>query len=726
MRRAASASEIALGAIGRVNGIVVGQTSRSRLQIRVIMQSSIVWLSAISAAAYGSPATAQDTIIVTATRTPESEVATPVAESAIAGRSIRARGAIDLRGALSPAAGIEVTSGSDAGPAGSVVAAQGLAEMDAYLLVVDGVPFGGAFNPAASLLDFIDVDRIEVVRGAAPVAYGATSFVGVIHVIRPDAGAQPTRVLLRMGMRQSGRAAFATSISSAPIGQSLLGSLERRGFSQDRGKFDRGHLLYRAATSLGSGRLRVDLEGITLDQTPYSPHPREGSGLSDRFPRDANINPLDARQDQDRLQASAGYDIRLGELNWSTLVSAAKSWARNVRGFLREDFDGSGTTVNADGFRQRVRLIDLYADTHVSGTSEMLDWIIGVDWLYGSGRQRSRNFEYAVRPDGSNAPDSSLLNIDESTLLTDRRQFAGLYAQAIARPVASLTLLAGARLNHTKERRCGGEAEGSDPAGLDECQRLGRTRLSGSLGASYRLWQSGRNSLVAFADYRDTFKPAAIDFGPEAEVDILTPETAHGWEAGFKGSLAHGAIWLEASYFDTRFSNLVIRENLDGLPALASAGREHFRGLEAELRWTPTPSLSVEAAFAHHLAKFTDFARLRPDGSIQQLAGKRLELSPKDLASLSVSYAPASGLQWSTTLRYVGSRFLNKGNTVKAGGYAAIDGRIGWRLDSGWGLFLDAENLTNRRDPVTESELGDAQFYRLSGRRIFGTLSYRY
>src|SRR5258705_1115598 len=127
MRRAASASEIALGAIGRVNGIVVGQTSRSRLQIRVIMQSSIVWLSAISAAAYGSPATAQDTIIVTATRTPESEVATPVAESAIAGRSIPALGPIDLRVAVSPAAGIEVTSGSDAGPAGSVVAAEGLA-----------------------------------------------------------------------------------------------------------------------------------------------------------------------------------------------------------------------------------------------------------------------------------------------------------------------------------------------------------------------------------------------------------------------------------------------------------------------------------------------------------------------------------------------------------------------------------------------------------------------
>jgi iron complex outermembrane receptor protein len=251
-----------------------------------------------------------------------------------------------------------------------------------------------------------------------------------------------------------------------------------------------------------------------------------------------------------------------------------------------------------------------------------------------------------------------------------------------------------------------------------------RTRLSGTIGASYRLWSFGNDSLVAFADYRDTYKPAAIDFGPEAEPDILSPETAHGWEAGIKGHLLSGSLWLEASYFDTRFNNLVIRENVDGLPSLANAGHERFRGIEAEIRWTPTDGLSVSASCAHHLAKFTDFARLRPDGSIQQLGGNRLELSPKDLASVVVTYTPRVGPQASITARYVGSRFLNKGNTVRAGSYVAIDARLGWRVDSKWAFHVEAENVTNRRDPVTESELGDAQFYRLPGRRLWGTLTY--
>jgi outer membrane receptor protein involved in Fe transport len=662
--------------------------------------------------------------VITVTRVPETEATVPAAETVIGGDDLRARGALDLRSALSPAAGVEVLPGSDAGPVSSVVAAQGLAEMDAYLLVVDGVPYGGAFNPATATLDLIDVDRIEVVRGAAPVTYGATSFVGVINVIRPDAGKQPTRGLLQLGSRDSGRAAFATSLSAGPIGQSLLGSLERRGFSQDRGKFTRGHLLYRAATDLGAGRLHFDLDATSLDQTPYSPHPREGSGLSPRFPRDANINPADARADQDRVQANFGFDTHLGGLQWSSIVSASRTWARNIRGFLREDFDDSGTTSNADGFRQRVRLTDVYADSHVSSASKQFDWVAGVDWLYGNGRQRSANFEYAVLPDGSNAPRSTSLNIDESTLLTDRRSFAGIYAQAIVRPIPALTLLGGVRLNRTSERRCGGEEEGSVPPDASECETRRKTRLSGSAGLSFALLRSDRNSLTAFADYRNTYKPAAIDFGPEAEPEILAPETAHGWEAGFKADLAGGRFTAELSYFDTDFRNLVIRENVGGLPALANAGRERFRGVEGEFRWSPTKDLSLFGSYAHHLAKFIDYERLRPDGSLQQLAGKRLELSPKNLASAIVTYGPARGPQASATLRYVGSRFLNKGNTVTAGAYATLDARAGWKFERGWGVFVEGENLTNRRDPVTESELGDAQFYRLSGRRILATLSY--
>src|SRR5207244_8121108 len=113
----------------------------------------------------------------------------PLSREVIVGDTLRAIGATNLREALSLAAGVEVGPGGDAGPAGAVPEFWGLREFDAFLLVVDDIPWGGAFNPALTTLNLHDVERVEVLRGAAPVTYGATSFVGVIHVVNKAAAA---------------------------------------------------------------------------------------------------------------------------------------------------------------------------------------------------------------------------------------------------------------------------------------------------------------------------------------------------------------------------------------------------------------------------------------------------------------------------------------------------------------------------------------------------------
>src|SRR5262249_56234171 len=126
---------------------------------------------------------------VVATGLPESPHDVPASVEVFTDSDIRSLGATTLRDVLSVAAGVEVASGGDEGPASVVPEFWGVREFDAFLLVVDGVPWGGAFNPDTQTLDLENVDRIEIVRGAAPVMYGATSFVGVIHVIHRAAGA---------------------------------------------------------------------------------------------------------------------------------------------------------------------------------------------------------------------------------------------------------------------------------------------------------------------------------------------------------------------------------------------------------------------------------------------------------------------------------------------------------------------------------------------------------
>src|SRR4029077_19364419 len=124
-----------------------------------------------------------------ATRIAEDIDTIPASVTIVTAEDLRNRGARDLRAALRLAAGVDIAPGGDAGPASFVPELWGLRELDAFLLVVDGVPWGGAFNPGLSTLDMPDVDRIEVLRGSAPVMFGATSFVGVIQVIHRQPGA---------------------------------------------------------------------------------------------------------------------------------------------------------------------------------------------------------------------------------------------------------------------------------------------------------------------------------------------------------------------------------------------------------------------------------------------------------------------------------------------------------------------------------------------------------
>ena len=464
--------------------------------------------------------------------------------------------------------------------------------------------------------------------------------------------------------------------------------------------------------------MHFDLDLTALRQSPYSPHPREGNALTTRFPLDANTNPRDARQDLNRGQLNAGLEHNTSFGQWTTTVSLARTTQQNTRGYLRPDFAVDGVTVNADGFRQKVGTTDVYVNSFLSWAIDpTLKAAFGADLLSGRGRQTSQNFEYAVFPNGSNRPDSHSRHTDEFTALDDTRNFTGLYSELQWTPSDRWHLVGGLRLNHTTEKRAGSVRDDTGALLDGGSDRLTKTRLAGSVGATFTLWKDGADYLNAFSDYRDTYKPAAIDFGPEAEGEILKPETAQSWQAGLRGSANDGRLTWEASYFNLRFENLVIRENIGGLPALANAGKEHFKGCEFETAYALSGDLRMSASYAWHDARFTDYARLRPDNSIQQLAGKRLELSPQTLAALGLVYAPALGPIASLTWNHLGSQFLNKGNTSVSPAYSTVDAGVGFRTKD-WTIRLDGTNLGDRRDPAAESEIGDAQFYRLPGRTI--------
>jgi iron complex outermembrane receptor protein len=201
-----------------------------------------------------STPTVNETIQVTATRTPEDVETVPASVTVISGADLAARGVTDLASALALVAG--VAPGGENGPAGSVPEIWGLREFDAFLLVVDGVPWGGNYSSGGAAV-------------SAPLPQ-----IGGFH-------------------------------------QSLSVDGERQGFKDDRTRYDRGHVLYRSSLDAAGGTFRFDVDGSIVDQKPASPNPIMDSSAARLVPLDSNQNPSDAKIDENRFHFATGYDRAL-------------------------------------------------------------------------------------------------------------------------------------------------------------------------------------------------------------------------------------------------------------------------------------------------------------------------------------------------------------------------------------------------------------------------------
>ena len=671
------------------------------------------------------PGTAElGAVQVTATPLPEALDSVPQSVTVVTRDELTALGAADLHTALSLVAGLDVAPGGDGGPASAVPEFQGLREFDAFLLLVDGVPVGGAFNPDLASIDLTGVDHIEVIRGSAPVKYGATSFVGVINVIHVKAGKPGSEAQASFGSYGSHSVGITTPVSSdGPVQQTLIADYTQQGFSDPRAGWTRSHLLYRTAVDTEGNEFRLDLDGLILRGEPASPRPLApgDTRLTPLVPPDSNDNPSDARMDEDRAGFTLGDDADLKWAKWSTTFSTVFTHDRNIRGFLRADQLTDNGLPNADGFNQSQDRTDIYADSHLTfPVADDLELVAGLSLLQGSGSQASSNFEYFVHLNGAGAPPSTSVPVDEQTRLADRRSFSGAYADLDWRFAPRWDFELGLQLNHDVESTDTAflSSDPTVPASLDGDHRSD-TRWSGLTALSYQAWQEGADDLVAYGNYRNTFKPAAIDFGPEAEPDILEPETAQQYELGLKGHLLDGHLDWETSAFLTNMNNTVVAVDTGGTPGIANGGQNRFQGVELETDWRVADDWRWQNAFSYHHAYYRNFLHDTdgtPAGLVQD-AGNRLELSPLYLFSTGLFYAPAQGFTADAVLRYTGSRYYDPENSVKAGAFTTYDAGLGYRFGT-WSLDLQGRNLNDRRDPVANSELGDSQSYLLPARFV--------
>ncbi len=563
--------------------------------------------------------------------------------------------------------------------------------------------------------------------------YGATSFVGVIHVIHHAAGDTPSEVSVSGGSHGSyGLSGNAELPSLGDYQQALTVDLENRGYDEDRTSFDRYHALYRGAAMLGSARFHLDGDVSVLSQDPTGNLLlRDGAALHRELPLHANYNPAGAKLDQDRYHLALGLDGNSSLGDWSVSLAATRTNDEILRGFLRgtafsDPPDGGvGDGLQADGYSQRREISDLYFDLHVTtDVSADLNLTYGVDFLHGDGSEHATNFGYCIDAGGNEKACAGARHADELVRSADHRNFAGLYTQIGWKLTDQVDLLGGLRLNHTRESAFGRAIDNTGPVpviAFEGGEERSNTRLSGVLGVNWHAWSAGDDALTLYADYRNSYKPLAIDFGPEAETDVLQPETAASYEVGARMLLLDGRLDLDSSLFRMDFKNgLTFADDGSGNFVRANGGETRFEGFEFESRYQWMPQLELVAHYAYHNAQFVRFTR--DNGA--DASGNRFEMSPRQLGGIGLIYTASTGFGGSLVADYVGDRKLNKSNSVAAGGYTTFDATLSYRIGK-YHVQLGGYNLTDRRDPVAESELseavtvtGTAGYYRLPGRYL--------
>jgi outer membrane receptor protein involved in Fe transport len=660
-------------------------------------------------------------IVVSATRVAKRSEEIPNATVVIRGEDLRRRGVHTFAEAIEDVVGVDSGEGSDNGSRLPNVGMWGLKEFDALLITYDGVPVGGPFSPSLAQIPVEDLDRIEIVKGPQGTLYGVSAFAGMIQAFSRSGEEDRGHLTAGGGSFGSGNGSFGWG---REVGHGtdlrLTGIYRHSDGWQDRTQSEIGRAGLSLGHALGKARLTLDLSALRDRQDWGTPLPFDGDAPAPELSRDRSYAVGDAVQQHEVF----GVNTRL-----SYPLSSAHR-LENTLAFTRDDqrsiqsFPGeiAGDTLVSEGVKLEPREATLYEDLrllsrlHAGGEHEA---VLGAALTWGRTTAEGIGFDFdQLLSEYPNIPSSNQIPVGDHRAFADRRTFFGLYAHDSWTPVWRVTLAGGARWDATSEKlHAQGQEVGDSLVSTDDERSDGAG--SGDVSVLVRTIRESAGALQAanlYASWRTSFKPAAPNLTEAEDAEILEPERTRSWEAGAK-IRALDRLAFNLSFFDMTFDNMVVAVvGTGGEPALTNAGKQRFKGEEADLRWSFAPGVALGLGYAHHDARFVHFTTVDEDGFLDA-SGNMLELVPRHLFNIRLDYASAKGPGAFAAARYQGKRPLDRDNLDFLEASTEWDAGVSYRR-SPWMVTIVGRNLGDDRHVVTESEIGDSEFYIAAPRRF--------
>ncbi len=261
------------------------------------------------------------------------------------------------------------------------------------------------------------------------------------------------------------------------------------------------------------------------------------------------------------------------------------------------------------------------------------------------------------------------------------QQQVGVYAQDQIRFGGGWLVTLNGRYDHVwTETRNGPNYYGQDP---DLSQDRGR--FTGRAGLAYEF----ANGFTPYASVASFFNPV---IGTTYTGDLFKPETGQQYEVGLKYKPTAFDGLLTVALFDLTRQNVTSRDPADPFGfGQMQTGEVRSRGIELEGKVNLNDNWRLTAAFTAmdlEVTKDTDFA------------GKQPFLVPETQAAAYVDYSftegALAGLSIGGGLRYVGSSFADRLNTLKVPDVTLADLRVGYQKDN-WRADVSVSNLFDER-----------------------------
>ncbi|EQC0997304.1 Fe(3+)-pyochelin receptor FptA [Pseudomonas aeruginosa] len=588
---------------------------------------------------------------------------------------------------------------------------------------LDGVP-ALLGNTASSPQDMAIYERVEILRGSNGLLHGTGNPTATVNLVRK----RPQREFAASTTLSAGR--WDRYRAEVDVGGPLSASGNVRGRAvaayEDRDYFydvaDQGtRLLYGVTefdlspdTLLTVGAQYQHIDSIT--NMAGVPMAKDGSNLG--LSRDTYLDVDWDRFKWDTYRAFGSLEQQLGG-GWKGKVSAeyqeADSRLRYAGSFGAIDpqtGDGGQLTGAAYKFKSIQRSLDanLNGPVRLFGlTHELLG---GVTYAQGETRQDTARFlnlpntpvnVYRWDPHGVPRPQIGQYTSPGTTTTTQK----GLYALGRIKLAEPLTLVVGGRESWWDQ---------DTPATRFKPGRQ-FTPYGGLIWDFARDWSW-------YVSYAEVYQPQADRQTWNSEP--LSPVEGKTYETGIKGELADGRLNLSLAAFRIDLENNP-QEDPDhpgppNNPFYISGGKVRSQGFELEGTGYLTPYWSLSAGYTYTSTEYLKDS--------QNDSGTRYStFTPRHLLRLWSNYdLPWQDRRWSVGggLQAQSDYSVDyRGVSMRQGGYALVNMRLGYKIDEHWTAAVNVNNLFDRTyyqslsNPNWNNRYGEPRSFNVSLRGAF-------